>query len=201
MKDSLDRRSALRHMSYLVGGAVATPTLFSILQSCEKAPPALEWQAGFLSEEQARLLTKLVEIIIPETDTPGAHQAGVPQFIDNMLDQCLQPEAQAMFTKGLNRVETLSQEDYGKPFLKLAEDQQMAVLSETAAQDYAKESISANPRRPSINSFFKQLKQLTLLGYFTSEIGATEALEYLRIPGGYDACTDLAPAQKDWALS
>ncbi len=200
MKESLDRRTALRQMSYLVGGAVATPTLLSILQSCEQTPPPLEWQSSFLSEDQARLVSELAEMIIPETDTPGANQAGVPFFVDTMLDQCLEAEAQQMFVEGLNRLNALSQNAHDQEFLKLKEDQKITVLTKLAGEDYAPEKETGYSRSPVANTFFKQMKQLTVLGYFTSELGATKALEYLQIPGGYDGCTTLTPGQKAWAL-
>ncbi|MDH3709706.1 MAG: gluconate 2-dehydrogenase subunit 3 family protein [Cyclobacteriaceae bacterium] len=200
MKESLDRRAALKQLSYLVGGAVATPTLLGILQSCEQAPPPLEWQSSFLSEDQARLVSKLADMIIPETKTPGAIEAGVPYFIDSMLDQCLETEAQQMFLDGLNRLNSLSQSHHSQDFLKIEDDQQTAILKKIAAEDHTPDEYSGFGRNPEAKTFFKQLKQLTLLGYFTSEMGATEALEYLQIPGGYDGCTTLIPGQKAWAL-
>lgn len=178
----------------LAGGAVATPTLLSILQACEQSPPPLNWQANFLTEPQARLVMRLSEMIIPETDTPGAIQAGVHVFIDSMLDQCLKPEAQQLFTQGLDRLERFAADTHQKGFLDLEENQQTNALQQIAEEDYSQEGTTT-PK-----PFFKQLKELTLLGYFHSEMGAQQALAYLQIPGRYDACTELEEGQKAWAL-
>ena len=190
---NLPRRDALKRVTLLAGGAVATPTLLSILQACEQAPAPLNWQAQYLSEPQARLIMRLADMIIPETDTPGATQAGVHVFIDTMLDQCLKTEAQDIFTKGLERVEQLSSTNHQSPFMELDEAQQTEVLTQIADKDYQEDASSSK-------SFFKQLKELTLMGYFTSEMGAQQALAYLQIPGRYDGCTELEDNQKAWAL-
>ena len=200
MKETKDRRQALKQISLLVGGTVASPTLLSVLQSCEQAPPPLDWQAQFLDESQARLVNRLAEMIIPATDTPGALEAGVPYFIDTMLDQCLEPKAQSLFVEGLNRVQASAQNLHQKSFLELPAEDQIPLLGAIAKEDYAQEPEIQDYRNPRANSFFKQLKQLTLLGYFNSQLGATKALEYLQIPGGYEGCTDLEEGQKAWAI-
>ena len=190
---NLPRRDALKRVTWLAGGAVATPTLLSIMQACQETQPPLEWQASFLDEPQARLLMKLTEMIIPETDTPGANQAGVHVFVDTMLGQCLKSEAQQLFLDGFDRIDKKANELHQKTFVELEPVAQTEVLQGIAQQDYQNEEEGEK-------SFFKQLKELTLIGYFNSEMGAQQALAYLQIPGKYEGCTDLEDGQKVWAL-
>ncbi len=196
MTNKFTRRSALKKATYLAGCAVSTPALITILQSCQEAPPALEWQPTFLDEEQARTVTELVEIIIPETDTPGAKQSGVPYFVDQMVGKCLKPEDRSLFLNGLTEVQQLSQEQFGKALSKLSAEEQNHLMQGIAQNDTASTDDNKSPK-----TFFSLLKELTLIGYFNSELGATKALAYLQIPGSYDGCTDLEPGQKVWAMN
>ena len=92
----IDRREALRKTALLMGAAVSASALTGILQGC-KAAPELTYKPDFFTEDQARLISEVAEIIIPKTDTPGAKDAGVPGFIDQMLKECYKKEDQDEF--------------------------------------------------------------------------------------------------------
>ena len=120
MKDNLSRRSAIQRFSYLVGGAVATPALLSVLHSCQKAPAPLDWTPAFLDDAQSRLVSTLSEMIVPRTDTPGALDAGVPQFIDQILAECLSDSQRQLFIDGLDNLNAISNQAHGEEFINVS---------------------------------------------------------------------------------
>ena len=144
----------------------------------------------FLKPEQDRLVAEIAELIIPATDTPGAKAARVNEFIDLMLADCYAENDRQSFTNGLERLEKESLAHYRKPFLKITSEKQIALLKKEA-------QIERQPSGPL--PFFRTMKELTLIGYFTSEAGATQALEYVPVPGRYEGCVPYQEGQRAWA--
>jgi hypothetical protein len=132
-----------------------------------------QWRPELLSVTQGTLLAEIVETILPETDTPGAKAARVHVFVDLALARCIAPAQQ--------RVVVAALESLGPAFLTLAPAERRTRVEQMTPE------------------VFTMLRELTLLGYFTSEIGATQALAYDAVPGGYRGCLDLKPGQKAWA--
>lgn len=139
----------------------------------------------------------LCERIIPTTDTPGAKAAGVPQFIENMVKMVFKADARTQFMAGLNDFEQSSKDKLQKSFTELSEKQQYELLyplNEFAAKEARGEAGGDDP------SFFRMVKELTVTGYYTSEIGATQELQYLDVPENYDGCVLLEDlGGKTWA--
>ena len=169
-----DRRAFLRGASVLMGHAA----LGQVLSAFAAAPR----KAGFFSDTEMGTLRALVDVILPATDSPAASAADTHYFIDLAIPACAKPEAQKTFRAGLA--------DFAG-YEKLAPAEQVAKLKARAARD-----IDAQYEQ----SFFKILKDYTLTGYFLSEIGATQALAYERVPGGYWGDLPLKPDQKAWAI-
>src|SRR6478736_4334968 len=96
----MNRREALQRTAMMLGYAVSAPALAGVLNGC-KASPELAFKPTFFSEDQALSIEILSEIIIPKTTTPGAKDAGVPGFIDQMLKEVYSKEDQDKFLKGL----------------------------------------------------------------------------------------------------
>jgi len=193
----MDRREALRRTALIMGGAVSAPAIMGILKGC--APkPTIDWKPVFLTEDQGILVSKVAEIIIPKTDTPGAIDTGVPGFIDLMLKDVYTTEDQDFYLKGLKAFDEQSKTEYGDPFIELTAEQQAAFVTKihAAAVEEAKSSDPA-PKRP----FILMTKELTMLGFFTSEPGATQVLQYVAVPGSYHGCVPLSEAGngKTWA--
>ncbi len=201
MSKSIDRRGALKRATFALGGLAAAPALLSVLQSCEQAKEALNWTPAFFDDHQARMLSSIAEHIIPKTDTPGALDAGVHIFIDSYINACVPDNLKNIIPDGLKRVDEVAKEKHQDEFLATSAEQQIEVLTAIAEEDYDKTNT---PQRTSegmeIPNFFKAMKELTLLGYFTSEKGAKEALALLEIPGDYIPCADLEEGQKSWAI-
>lgn len=137
-----------------------------------------------VSAEQQKLLAEVADVIIPTTDTPGAKAAGVEQFIVRVIRDCYVRIEQENFYSGLAKLDADSRAAHGKGFAK---------LDEAKKNDMIKKAADNN------KAFFKLMKQLTAVGYFTSEIGATKALEYLPIPGRFEGDVPMQPGQKAWA--
>ncbi len=194
-KKIMDRRKAIKQASCLLGMAVSGSALAGVLNGCSaNAKP--DWQPQFLTAEEAALATAISARIIPSKSTPGAVEVGVPQFIDEMLSEYYLPEDQEQFRSGLAALEAQSQAVLHKSFVDGSETDQDQVLSEQAL--LAKQQFQASPESP--KHFFLMIKELTLLGFFTSEIGATQELQFDEIPGGYQGCVPLeSVGGKTWA--
>ena len=171
-----DRRSFLRGASILLGHAA----LGQVLTAFAAAPR----KAAFFSPAEMATLASLVDVILPATDSPAASAADTHYFIDLAIPACASDAAQKTFRAGLQALAA-------QKFEKLSSNEQIALLKTRAASDM-----------PLVydRSFFKILKDYTLCGYFLSEVGATQALAYERVPGGYQGDLPLRPNQKAWAI-
>ncbi len=196
MNKLIDRREALRKTALLMGAAVSASALTGILQGC-KATPELTYTPQFFTEDQARIVMEVAEIIIPKTDTPGAKDAGVPGFIDIMLKDCYKKEDQDRFIAGLATFDEEAKKAYGDSFIYCKPEQQVEFVTKTHAAALAEAKENKEAKRP----FILMAKELTLLGFFTSEPGATQVLQYVAVPGSYKGCIPLAEAGngKTWA--
>lgn len=190
----MDRREALRRTALLMGGVVSAPAIMGVLQGC-KAKPGLAWKPEFLNEDQASVVSQVAEIIIPRTDTPGAKDAGVPSFIDQILKECYSPEDQKRFTEGLQAFNDDAKKEYGDAFKDLDDEDQAAYVKKV--HDEAVNAEAAPDNRP----FILTMKELTMLGFFTSQPGATQVLQYVAVPGAYHGCISVSEAGngKTWA--
>ena len=196
MNQLIDRREALRKTALLMGAAVSASALTGILQGC-KTTPELAYTPQFFTEDQARIISEVVEIIIPKTDTPGAKDVGVPGFVDLMLKDCYNKEDQDRFLAGLTTFDEEAKKAYGDSFIYCKPDQQVELVTKVHAAALAESKTNKEAKRP----FILMAKELTLLGFFTSEPGATQVLQYIAVPGSYKGCIPLAEAGngKTWA--
>lgn len=196
MNQLMDRREALRKTALLMGAAVSATALAGIMQGC-KATPELTYVPSFFTEDQARIVSELAQTIIPKTDTPGAKEAGVPGFIDQILKECYKKEDQDKFITGLTEFEAAAKAAHGDSFIYLDAEKQLAFVK--AQNEAAVTAVKADPSQP--RPFILTAKELTLLGFFTSEPGATQVLQYEAVPGSYKGCIPLSEAGngKTWA--
>ena len=133
----------------------------------------------------------IAELIIPRTDTPGASDAGVPGFIDQMMANYYLDEDKLEFQAGLKQVDADAQAAHGKNFVDLTEEEQVALLEE-----YDQAAFGEDGDR---EHFFRRMKELTVLGFCTSEAGATEFLKYDPVPGDYKGCIPYSDVGRTWA--
>lgn len=193
----MDRREALKRTALLMGGVVSAPAIMGILKGCSPKP-GIDWKPEFLTQDQGILVSQVAEIIIPKTDTPGAKEVGVPGFIDQMLKEVYVKEDQERFTQGLLAFDDGAKKAYGDAFIDLKDAQQNEYVKKVHADAIsAEKNTKPAPKRP----FILMMKELTMLGYFTSEVGATQVLQYDPVPGAYKGCIPLSEAGngKTWA--
>lgn len=177
----MNRRDALKSISLLLGTAI-TPDVARAVRGGYRAPPPGQ-PFRTLDRQQRELVATLTELIIPATDTPGARAARVDAFIDGLLTDIFTPKERNEFLDGLSSLDAHARTAHGVSFLEGTAAQQVETL--TALERDALQR-KASPSADSPRAFFPWLKELTLVGYYTSEIGASQELSYVHVAGSYD---------------
>ncbi|WAC12043.1 gluconate 2-dehydrogenase subunit 3 family protein [Dyadobacter pollutisoli] len=167
----MERRVALKSMAVAMGAMAGLPAWAS------------GWSKGtlpkgrLLSADQSKNLAAIVEAIIPKTDTPGAGELGVGDFVQKMVKDCYDSKAQASLASGVSNVDEQSIQRFGKSFVDAGKDQKLQIL-----QDIDKGSDASQ------KAFLGMVKNLTIQGYMTSEYVMTNITHYEMIPGRYHGC-------------
>lgn len=188
----MQRREAIQLVSVLLGGAIIGADAF--LSGCKTTPR----KEGLFSNEDIALLNDAGDTILPTTpDSPGAKAANVGEFMKVWVTDCYTPEDQDVFTKGLVALNDAANQKYSNDFVKLTADQKHGLLSD---MDKQTRGLKGDDQKKSPLRYFIMLKQMTIMGYFTSEVGATKALRYLETPGHYDGDVPYKKGEKAWAL-
>jgi hypothetical protein len=175
----MNRREALARMVAITGTMAIGAEFF--LTGC-RHPDAKKRTEAYAPSELS-LLDEVGETIIPATDTPGAKAAGVGPFMALAARDCYDDASFASFRGGLDKIEAASQQQHGKAFAALSPSERTTLLN---AFDREQRSYTKEKKRTDPPHFFKLMKELTLLGYFSSELGATKAMRYVESPGSYD---------------
>ena len=196
MNQLIDRREALRKTALLMGAAVSATAIAGIMNGC-KATPDLNYKPVFFNEDQARIISELAEIILPKSDTPGAKEVGVPNFIDTIVNENYEKEDQERFIAGLTAFEEDAKKTYGDGFIYCKPEDQIALVKKSLGAAIQETKENTATKKP----FILMAKELTMLGYFTSEPGATKVLQYEAVPTKYNGCIPLNEAGngKTWA--
>lgn len=220
----MNRRQAVQRVALLLGGTVAGAELF-LQTGCKtgtKEKTAEEVVKSFFSPDQVNFLDEVAETIIPRTNTPGAKDAKVGEFMNVMVRDCYTPDDQQTFKEGIEKIDKLSKEKYNKGFMEIQPAQRTELLTaldkeqreyedarkkkealareqvkkntQTAANTQPKQEEKKDPKH-----YFRMMRELTLLGFFTSEPGATKVLRYAAVPGKYEPCIPYKQGDKAWA--
>jgi hypothetical protein len=172
----------LQLSSMVLGYSVVGSLAGAILSGC-RADGGKTFKPKYLNRAQAALVSTFAERILPATNTPGAIEAGVPQFIDEFYGLHTEAEEQKKLTDALATFDSDCQNKHGKPFAKLQPDTQDAMIAELAK---AQADLDF--------SLFRKMKEITISGYVTSEIGSNALLTNVPVPGRYQGCISLAEA-------
>ncbi len=190
----MNRREAISSVAWLLGGTVLGADLF-LNYACR---PASKDVSALFEKEQLAFLNEVADTILPETSTPGAKAAKVGDFMAVMVRDTYTPEDQGIFMDGISDLDKTSDKKFGKPFMQLNAKQRTDLLKEL---DIAQKAHQEKKKEDEPNHYFRMMKELTLLGYFTSEVGATQALRYLPVPGRYEGCVPYKKGDKAWATT
>ena len=208
----INRREALRRTSYILGGAaLSASTIAAVMSGCKPSTTALDWTPEILAPDQAITVAEITERIIPATDTPGAKAAMVDRYIDSFLKDIASDEERAEFYAGIDDVNKISMSKFKKKFVNLSDENKDAVLTEISGSGMEKKSDAEKAAELAnegekvqtseiSNKFFDMIRQLTITGYFTSEVGAKQALVFDEIPGVWQSCIPYEEVGGAWAL-
>jgi len=185
----LTRREAIKRAALFLGVALSPSILRGALAAA--AGPLQNVAAKPLGNAQRATIAAAVERIIPRTDTPGAIDVGVPAFIDVLYGSYLTEEEKTQLERGLQRIQDRSQTVHRRDFTNLAAEQQDDVLRRLAESADATDAYC-----------FQQLRQLTVVGYFTSKPVGTTVLQYDPVPARYQGDIPLSEVGKSaWYMS
>ncbi|MDH3440915.1 MAG: gluconate 2-dehydrogenase subunit 3 family protein, partial [Gammaproteobacteria bacterium] len=182
------RRQAIRGAASLVGGTIAVTQLGAFMSRAAVAAtsnPAPQ----FFDNAQFELIEQIVDVMIPETDTPGARTAGVHHFIDMMLDEWASPERRARYIDGLDKMGDQLNELAGDDFVAASPAKKLEALQAVDSEAFT----SGSP-----GNFYVEFKILTLFGYYSSEAGATIELQYEALTPEYKACVPIDDIGRAW---
>jgi glucoside 3-dehydrogenase (cytochrome c) hitch-hiker subunit len=168
-----DRRGLMATAAALLGESLAAPLSRAL---AAEASPGFTSSRSLFTADQRSLVAAISERIIPTTDTPGAIAAGVPAFIEMMMADWYEPTDRNEFMNGLGLFDGYARIHLGKSFGLTTAGEQDAMLT-----------LAMQGKIPALNnSFFYQMRQLVVLGYYSSEIGCKQERVYLPVPGRYD---------------
>ena len=192
----MNRRDALSRVSLLLGGTVLGAELW--LSGCTN--PQKNIGAGGLnfSNDDVAFLDEVSETILPATDSPGAKDAKVGEFMTTIVRDCYTPDNQKIFTDGIKKLNEASKQKNGKYFMDATPEQRHDLLVDL---DKEQKGYQSQKKKEDPTHYFRMIKELTLWGYFTSEPGANKALRYVAVPGRYEGCIDYKKGEKAWATS
>ncbi|MDX1547943.1 MAG: gluconate 2-dehydrogenase subunit 3 family protein [Rhodothermales bacterium] len=233
----MNRREAIERLGLLMGGALSMSTVAGLMGGCRVGPREEAYAFQTLQNGHDELVATVSELIIPETDTPGARAARVHEFIDRMLTGWYEPRERDHFLAGLADLDRRAQAEYAVPFLEATPEQQTALLAaleaeaiahaearqeainvdefgrdreaapgeqqdeldrEQANMELERQEVDADLAEAPARPFFAMIKELTLAGYYTSEIGATQELRDMPF-GSYNGDIPFEDVGRAWA--
>jgi hypothetical protein len=211
----MDRRELLKMIAVLTGGAVIGGEVF--LSGCKTGAKT---EAGFTAAN-IMMLDEVGETIIPATSSPGAKAAQIGEFMKTIVTDCYTEKQQTAFMDGISKIEEACNKMHGKGFMKCSAEERHSFLvslekeakaynekrdaddkPKKEANDEANKSLAWKDQKEfegAPSHYYTMMKQLTLWGYFTSKVGATQALQNFPVPGRYDGNMPYKKGEKAYA--
>lgn len=187
----MNRKQALTQIAFILGGTIIGSEMF--LTGCNVSDR--KKTDNSFTPNDISLLDEIGETIIPTTDTPGAKAVKIGLFMTTMVNDCYGEKDQKLFHEGLTRLNEFSRKNFGNSFIGISAQQRhdLLVKLDNQQKDFKEKRTSDDSLR-----YFRMMKELTLLGYFTSEIGCTKARRYVAVPGKYQGCIPYVNGDKAW---
>lgn len=188
----MNRREAISQVSWILGGTIIGSSIF-LEFGCSSSPSQ---KPVFFDQKTVDLLNEIGETILPKTSTPGAKEAQVGFFMDIMVKDCYTKEHQLIFQEGIKSLEAEMKAQSGKSFMESSQEVRTKLLTklDTEQKSYTETKKPEDPPH-----FFRMMKELTLLGFFTSEVGSTKALRYVETPGSFNGDVPYKKGDRAWA--
>ena len=205
------RREAVQRVAALLGGAalVGGDRLLAFSFEPTEIERVMAQGTGAFTAADVALLDEIAETILPETSTPGAKAAKVGAFMALMVSEAYDERERQVFQQGLRQLDEACRQAHASPFMQASADQRLSLVEALDREQHAVMEDRAPKRRvraPAAAAesdepahYFRLMKELTLLGYFTSEIGCTQAMRYIESPGRFDPNAPHSPGDKSWA--
>lgn len=186
----MNRRKAIGGILALTGIGIGTYTGFNFFYATSNKGQLTNYK---------NVIAALVDVIIPATETPSAKEANVQDFIIDYMETCSSRKEYTNFFNGLNGLQETCLDTYGFHFEKCTPQQQITIVEDLDNTYDASNLFSKIRNKIAGRPFYTILKALTVEGYCTSELGATQHLVYEPIPARYNPITTIQPNQKAWA--
>jgi len=189
----MNRREAIKQVTAMLGGfaLAGNSGLLTGVERAHARAATARAQVGSFSAQDIALLDEVADTILPETKTPGAKAAHVGPFMALMVTDTYDDKQQAIFRDGIQKLNAAS-----PSFMAATPTQRLALLEQLDREQKAYMDTRPDGAPP---HYFRLMKELTLLGYFTSEIGCTQAMRYRETPGRLDPCAPYTPGETTWA--
>ncbi len=187
----MERRELLKLIAVLTGGAMIGGDV--LLTGCKTGSSTTAFS---LSDAQVALLDEVGETILPKTNTPGAKETGIGNFMRSIITDCYEAKDQQIFTAGFKKLDEACDKMHKTSFMKATAEQRTSLLTalDKEAKEYNKTKKKEDPEH-----YFTMYKQLTLWGFFTSEKGSKEVLRYEAVPGKFDGNLPYKKGDRAWA--
>ena len=198
----MDRREILQGLATGIAVQLASPNLLAAVREM-RSLIRTETPLRTLNSHQNATVTAIADLIIPRTETPGAADIGVNQFVDLILTEWYIDEERDRFLKGLADVDARTQASFGHKFIECSVGQQAEIMmaldrqmtKEAEAVRHDSRGYRGSPPNPDKN-FYYMMRSLTLTAYYTSEKGATKELGFEVIPDRHDGCASSLEARE-----
>jgi len=225
----INRREAILRVTALLGGVAlvgGSGLLTACRDAAERAGDTSVTSVGSFTAEDIAFLDEVADTILPETSTPGAKAAKTGAFMALIVTDSYSLRDQTVFREGMTKLDAASRQANGVSFVAATPQQRLALLQVLDREQKTDSDARREERRKKAEEFltdqrqeaapkgdvpatpitadppahyFRMMKELALLGYFTSEIGCTQALRYTESPGRFDPCVPYKPGEKAWA--
>jgi hypothetical protein len=187
---AMNRREAVWRIAVLMGGAMVGSELLLSGQAIPDKVPT----AAFTDADRA-LLDEIGETIVPATDIPGAKAVNIGAFMTMMVNDCYNDRQHAVFAEGLSKINDACKAKCGCSFMEAtaAQRTELANALDSEQRAHASTKAKADPAH-----YFRMMKELAILGYFTSEIGCTQAVKYVEVPGAFHGDVPYKKGDRAW---
>ena len=205
----MKRRELLRYTAYLTGAAVSGPVASALLAGCKRdeavAAGEATYSPSFFSDDEYEYISRMADVIIPRTDTPGALDVGAPEMVDKMVGEVYDEESRENFRTGLKELMRKMDADNGDTGFRQLDDEKALVYLQDQDLHYKDPDAdwdSVSEVEANAKDVYFDLKSQIVGAWFNSEEIGTEVLAYLPVPGEYIPCGDLEELTggKAWAI-